>query len=215
MCPPPADIAFALRGSRGIVLVGVVVGGGLEVVGGGGSVVVVDEVVVVLEVVVDGGASVVVGGGSVVVDEVDGRATSDWIVVVTAGLASGSVGAGACDVVGWIEAMAVEAGAGASAVDAVTGSAVVEGGEVSAVSADSSLWSQAARRLPTRVRAMAKKKVLGGGEMFESHILVSITHFVVTDCGFPRFIQTLLEKRIYHWFKLQDLGLTGFASRPL
>lgn len=164
MCPPPADIAFALRGSRGIVLVGVVVGGGLEVVGGGGSVVVVvDEVVVVVEVVVDGGASVVVGGGSVVVDEVDGRATSDWIVVVTAGLASGSVGAGVCDVAGWAEAVAVEAGVGASAVDAVTGSAVVEGGEVSAVSAESSLWSQAARRLPMSTRAMAKKKYLGGG----------------------------------------------------
>ena len=188
MCPPPADIAFALRGSRDIVLVGVVVGGGLDVVGGGGSVVVVEEVV-------DGGASVVVGGGSVVVDEVDGRATSDWIVVVTAGLASGSVGAGACDVAGWAGATAVEAGA--SAVDAVTGSADVEDGEVSAVSAESSLWSQAARRLPMSTRAMAKKKYLGGG-VLECHVLVSITHFVVTDCGFPRFIQTLLAKRIYH-----------------
>lgn len=133
------------------------------VVGGGGSVVVVvDEVVVVVEVVVDGGASVVVGGGSVVVDEVDGRATSDWIVVVTAGLASGSVGAGACDMAGWIKAMAVEAGAGISAVDAVTGSADVEVGEVSAVSAESSLWSQAARKLLIIARTMTKKKVLGG-----------------------------------------------------
>ena len=165
MCPSPAEIEVAFSGLLGIVVV-VVVGGGASVVvvvvGGGGSVVVVvDEVVVVVEVVVDGGASVPVGGGSVVVDEVDGRATSDWIVVVTAGLASGSVGAGVCDVAGWAEAVAVEAGA--SAVDAVTGSAVVEGGEVSAVSADSSLWSQAARRLPMSTRAMAKKKYLGGG----------------------------------------------------
>ena len=138
MCPSPAEIEVAFSGLLGLVVV-VVVGGGASVVvvvaGGGGSVVVVvDEVVVVEEVVVDGGASVVVGGGSVVVDEVDGRATSDWMVVATAGLASGSVGAGACDVVGWIEAMVVEAGAGASAVDAVTGSAVVEGGEVSQLS---------------------------------------------------------------------------------
>lgn len=199
MCPSPAEIEVAFSGLLGIVVV-VVVGGGASVVvvlvGGGGSVVVVvDEVVVVVEVVVDGGASVVVGGGSVVVDEVDGRATSDWIVVVTAGLASGSVGTGACDVAGWAEAVAVEAGA--SAVDAVTGSAVVEGGEVSAVSVESSLWSQAARRLPMSTRAMAKKKYLGGG-VLECHVLVSITHFVVTDCGFPRFIQTLFAKRIYH-----------------
>ena len=203
MCPSPAEIEVAFSGLLGIVVV-VVVGGGtlvvVVVVGGGDSVVVVvDEVVVVVEVVVDGGASVVVGAGSVVVDEVDGRATSDWIVVVTAGLASGSVGAGVCDVAGWAEAVAVEAGAGISAVDAVTGSAVVEGGEVSAVSADSSLWSQAARRLPMSTRAMAKKKYLGGG-VLESHIPLSIPHFVVTDCGFPRFIQTLFAKRIYHWF---------------
>ena len=146
-------------------------------------VVVVDEVVVVVEEVVDGGVSVVVGDGSVVVDEVEGRATSDWIVVVTAGLASGSVGAGACDVVGWIEAVAVEAGASVSAVDAVTGSAVDEDDEVSAVSADSSLWSQAARRLPISTRAMVRKKALGGG-VLESHILKSIAGFDIENCEF-------------------------------
>ena len=192
---PLAITCLSGSGSLGLGIVVVVV-----VVGGGGSVVVVvEEVVVVVEVVVDGGASAVVGGGSVVVDEVDGRATSDWMVVVTAGLASGSVGAGACDMAGWVEAVAVEVGTGASAVDAVAVSADVKDGEVSAVSADSSLWSQAARRLLIIARTMTKKKVLGGKSVLESHICGSIARSTVENYRLARFIQTLLAKRIPRW----------------
>lgn len=44
-------------------------------------------------------------------------------------------------------------------------------------------------------RAMANKKVLGGG-VFESHIFKSIACSDVENCGFLKFPQTLFANRI-------------------